>query len=313
MKNAARSLLPALLVPFALSLGCSFVGGVLGRNTAQLFRSPARVPHKVAHPEATAARLSVLWVGHATTLIGIDGRFVMTDPVMTNAVGELSPRLVEPGLDREAVPPLEAVLVSHMHFDHFSFGTLSMLEPNVRALFLPVGAREILPRYDFESRELPWWSSTERGGFRITAVPVDHVGGRWGLDQAWRDRGYTGWVIERDGLTVYFGGDTAFDPKSFRATRERFPHIDLALLPICPIAPRDFMRHTHMDPDEALAAFETLGAEVMVPIHFDTFVNSEDRPGDCGRALRAAIARRKVDPARVAVLEIGEQRVIIGK
>jgi L-ascorbate metabolism protein UlaG (beta-lactamase superfamily) len=150
-------------------------------------------------------------------------------------------------------------------------------------------------------------------GVRITAVPVRHVGGRFGLDMAWSPDSFTGYVFEYHGLSVYFGGDTAFDPALFRAARERFPTLDLALLPICPIAPREYMKLVHMDPLEALDAFELLGAKVMVPIHFDTFINSGDAPGECPRVLRAEIALRRIGSARVPILEVGEQRVIVAR
>jgi L-ascorbate metabolism protein UlaG (beta-lactamase superfamily) len=142
-------------------------------------------------------------------------------------------------------------------------------------------------------------------------VPVRHVGGRWGVDGILRSRAYSGYVFEYHGLSVYFGGDTAFDPDAFRATREHFPSLDLAILPICPIAPRDFMQHTHMDPIEALEAFRLLGARRMIPVHFDTFINSDDQRGDCPRALREAMKRRGVADDAVELLAIGEERVVV--
>ena len=112
---------------------------------------------------------------------------------------------------------------------------------------------------------------------------------------------------------MYYAGDTAFDPEDFAATRARFPALDLALLPICPTEPRDFMRHTHMDTIEALDAFVMLGAKFMVPVHFDTFINSDDKPGDCPRLLRRHMKERGFGDDRVAVLAIGEQRVLLPK
>src|SRR5690606_26103988 len=94
---------------------------------------------------------------------------------------------------------------------------------------------------------------------------------------------FTGYVIEHDGLKVYFGGDTAYDQRLFVETAARYPDIDVALLPIAPIEPRDFMRRTHLDPDEAVRAFIDLGAKRMVPIHYGTFINSTDAPGDALR------------------------------
>jgi L-ascorbate metabolism protein UlaG (beta-lactamase superfamily) len=170
-----------------------------------------------------------------------------------------------------------------------------------------------MPYYAFESRELETWESYDAGGVRITAVPVRHVGGRWALDQAWNSGAFTGYVFEYHGLSVYFGGDTALDEEKFVATRKRFPGLALALLPICPNEPRDFMRRVHLDSLEALDAMSMLGAARMMPIHFDTFINSDDQPGDCRRLLREAMRDRHVGSDRVAILAIGEQRVLIAR
>jgi L-ascorbate metabolism protein UlaG (beta-lactamase superfamily) len=291
--------------------GCGFVVRSLRRNL-DAPDEPAKLEHKIHDPRRPDARLSVLWIGHATALVQMDDVFVLTDPVFTRTVGELSPRLVEPGLDPEDLPPLAAVVVSHMHFDHLSYESLDMIESKTPIVLLPPGAKSALPRYAFESRELDRWESYD-GAVRVTAVPVRHVGGRWGIDQAWNARAFTGYVIEHHGLSVYFAGDTAFDASDFAATRARFPALDLALLPICPTAPRDFMRRTHMDTIEALDAFSLLGARRMVPLHYDTFINSDDAPGDCPRLLRQHMAERTLRDDRVSILSIGEQRVLVAK
>ncbi len=117
-------------------------------------------------------------------------------------------------------------------------------------------------------------------------------------------------MIEYRGVTVYFGGDSAWGDH-YRQTARRFPKIDLALMPIAPIEPRSFMKRTHLDPREAIRAFLTLGARQMVPIHYDTFVNSQDDPGDALRSLRREMTKNRLGPDRVAILDFGEQRVFL--
>lgn len=302
---------PKILLMCVLLASCGFIGRAMQRN----FSAPTerRIAHKLTHPERSDARLAVLWIGHATVLVQLDDIFVLTDPVFTDRVGQVSPRLVEPGLDPQAVPPLAAVLISHMHFDHLSFGSLDEIEQRTPLVVVPPGVRANMPRYAFEIRELERWQSVQQHELRITAVPVSHVGGRYGIDQAFEPRAFTGYVIEYHGLSVYFGGDTAYAPQAFRATAERFPNLTLAILPICPDAPRHFMRKTHVDPREALDAFGLLGARFMLPIHFDTFLNSDDMPGACGRELRSQLQQRGSDQAGVALLQIGEQRVLVDR
>jgi L-ascorbate metabolism protein UlaG (beta-lactamase superfamily) len=308
---ARRTPLPAVAPLLALALSCGYPAHLVAGNAAAFLQAPAEVPHRITHPYRPDARLAVLWVGHATALLQLGDRFVLTDPLFTGTAGMLSRRLVEPGLDPRDLPALSAVLISHTHFDHLSFGSLEMIEEKTRVAFAPAGALVYIPNFAFDTVPLAPFERWEYAGLRVTAVPVRHQGGRYGIDRAWMTDSFTGFVVEHGGLTVYFGGDTAYDRRSFAETRARFPSIDLALLPIAPIEPRAYNRPRHTDPDEALQAFADLGARWMVPIHYDTFVNSLDEPGDALRALRRAMQARGLGPDRVIVLAPGEQRVLV--
>jgi L-ascorbate metabolism protein UlaG (beta-lactamase superfamily) len=309
MRTVSNGQALLLAIAIALSSQCGFIGRVLQRNLAA--PDEATVPHKLSDPKRSDSRLAVTWIGHATVLLQLDDIFVLTDPVFTHTLGQVSPRLIEPGLAPEHVPALAAVVISHMHFDHLSFSSLDMVEPQTPIALVPPGVRSAMPRYDFEIRELEPWATYSAKGLRITAVPVQHVGGRYGIDSAFEPRAFTGYVIEYHGLRVYFGGDTAYTPAAFTATRRRFPDLDAAVLPICPDEPRDFMEHTHMGPREAIDAFALLGADTMVPMHFDTFINSDDSVGHCAEALQQAMRQRHVDSERVALMGIGEQHVLV--
>jgi N-acyl-phosphatidylethanolamine-hydrolysing phospholipase D len=267
--------------------------------------------HRVVEPRVEGARLVATWVGHATVLLQLDDRFVLTDPVFTSTVGVVSRRYVAPGIAPEDLPQVDAVVVSHMHFDHLSLGSLDRIEDRVAHIVLPEGGLAYVPGSSVPTDELAPWESLELDGLRITATPVEHNGWRYAGDRAWRATAFTGYVIEYNGLSVYFGGDTAASGWMFSATGRRFPDLDLALLPIAPIHPREFMCRTHMDPKEALDAFADLGARAMIPIHFDTFFNSLDEVGEAPRLLRAEMNERGLGPDRVIVLEHGQQHVLV--
>ncbi len=311
---AGRALFLAPLA-LALALGACLPARFLARNAETLVRPIAPAPRRATDPAKPDARLAALWAGHATVLVQIDDKFVLTDPVFTDSVGQISRRLVAPGVTPDRLPPLDAVVVSHTHFDHLSLSSLRALEGRAARLFVPAGALVYVPNYAFPAAPLKRFASwASPDGLRVTAVPVDHVGGRYGIDQLWMgETAHTGYVISYHGLNVYFGGDTAYKQEYFRQTREKFPKLDLAILPIAPINPRDFMRHTHMSPEEALRAFADLGAERMMPIHFDTFINSTDREGEARERFKRLVAGRKLGPERVSVLEIGERRVFVPK
>lgn len=303
----------AFLVVAFLQPGCLFAK-FTARNMAAMSQPQVKVPNKIREPRRDDARLAVLWVGHSTVLIQMDDEFILTDPVFTDSVAQVHPRIVEAGLDAADLPDLDAVLISHLHFDHLSLGSIERIESNVRWLGIPPPGLRYLTNFNFRAEHLPWWrSKTLPSRLKITSVPVRHNGWRFGLDKAWMKTSYTGYVIEHAGMTVYFAGDTAYDKSKFTAVANRFPELDLALIPIAPIHPRDFMHHTHLDPAEALDAFEDLRAKRMMPIHFDTFVNSLDEPGEAKRVLDAEIQKRGIDPSRIVRLKIGEQRVVIGR
>jgi L-ascorbate metabolism protein UlaG (beta-lactamase superfamily) len=303
----------ALVAALAVLPGCR-VARMSGRVVTSMFSSPREVA-KNRHPVAPDARLAVLWVGHATALVQMDDKLILTDPVFTRTVGQVLPRLVEPGIDPNDLPPVDVVLISHLHVDHLSLGSLDMIESRVRTLLMPPGGTAYLTDFAFPVRELPTWETWKSGELRITAVPVAHVGWRYGIDADWLPDACTGYVVEYHGLKVYFPGDTAYDQAKFVETGQRFPDIDLALLPIAPIEPREFHRHYHMDPPEALQAFVDLGAKRMVPIHYDTFVTSTDKPGDAlrllGEAKKAMETKYNLGSRVIAPLAVGERRVFV--
>jgi L-ascorbate metabolism protein UlaG (beta-lactamase superfamily) len=273
----------SLLVALALAIigavgGCDFARVAL-YNSRWFFRTPSPAPF-ADRPRADDAALSVLWVGHA--------------------------------LRPDQLPHISAVLVSHRHFDHLSKDSLSLLAGRADVILTPAGARADVPREAGPVEELAWDEELHTAdGLTITAVRVAHEGNRLLHDGGSHPRAFTGYVIEHRGLTVFFPGDTAYARDRFDAVRRRFPRIDLALLPVGPITPTRMMRAHHLDPAEALTAFEDLGAAQMVPVHFGTFMHSFDLPGEVERALDEALAARPALTARVHRLGPGQRRVII--
>jgi L-ascorbate metabolism protein UlaG (beta-lactamase superfamily) len=242
-------------------------------------------------------------------LIQIHDKVFITDPLFTKTVGMVMKRAVEPGIDPSSLKSVDYVLISHTHFDHFSYGSLDMLPKN-GSLLVPLGALAYTPNLGFnELREMKPWDVIERDDVRITAVPVQHFSGRYGFDILWlRNRGYTGYVIEYRGATVFFAGDTGYDPELFTEIGRRFD-IDIAILPIGPIEPRDFMERNHVDPLQALRIFEDVRARVMIPMHHRTLDQGFDpSPTYAIEQLRLLSDRQGIAP-RIILLEVGEQRI----
>lgn len=260
-------------------------------------------------PTSPDAALGVHWVGHATMLVQLGELVVLTDPVFTETVGGLSRRLVAASLTSESLPPIDVALVSHRHFDHLSIDSLEAIAPKLRALVVPKGAEHDVPALPVPIHALGWNAGHTFGALEVTAVPVAHTSDRLLFDADSHPEAYAGYVLRHRGVTVFFAGDTAFDERVFRAVRERFGPIDLALLPIGPIAPREVMAPTHLDPPEALRAMALLEAKQLVALHFGTFINSDDGEGDCERAFDAAVADAHLE-GRALRLAIGERRTL---
>jgi L-ascorbate metabolism protein UlaG (beta-lactamase superfamily) len=265
---------------------------------------------KVAHPVFQNVGLSVLWVGHATCLIQIGDKIFLTDPIFTETAGMISKRRIEPGILPSSIDKLDYILISHIHFDHLSYKSLSML-PKSAVMLLPNGSAEYIPEFGFSDyREIKPWTTFEADGVRITAVPVKHFNGRYGIDGTWLNfNTYTGYVINYKGKTVFFAGDTGYDPEKFKEIGRKFT-IDAAFIPIAPIEPHDFMKHVHADPEEALQIFNDVHAKIMIPIHHRTFVQGLDSSLTFAQdQMKRRITERHLED-RVLILNAGEQRIL---
>jgi N-acyl-phosphatidylethanolamine-hydrolysing phospholipase D len=216
--------------------GCTFVRISIG-NVPILFRRPS-LAHKLNRTDVPpGTRLSATWIGHATVLLQMDDVFILTDPVLTNTIGGASKRLIETGMDLQSIPPLDAVLISHRHMDHLSPASLTLLAGRIRTVVVPPRVTPDLPKERYTVTELSDWQSSDVKGLKIPAVPVIHDGGRTIGDMTSHPKSFRGYVIQYHDMTVYYPGDTAFRPDIFFEVAKRIGAVDLAVMPICPIAP----------------------------------------------------------------------------
>ena len=170
-------------------------------------------------------------------------------------------RLTPPGVDFDALPPIDVVLLSHNHYDHFDAPTVRRIAkqfPGAKWL-CPLGLGELLTSLGVRSiEERDWWQTVDGAGFTATCTPARHFSGR-----GFRDRGATlwcGWTIAADGVRVYFAGDTALHPE-FAAIAERSGPFDLVMLPIGAYEPRWFMESVHMNPEDATEAYRAVTSQ----------------------------------------------------
>lgn len=219
---------------------------------------PARLP------ELSANQIGITWIGHASFLIQTAEHSVLVDPNWARWLKVIK-RLKEPGLEIHELPAIDLVLVSHAHFDHLDKKSLRAVASD-QPIVVPENVGGLVHGLGFNRvQELKRWESMELGSLKITLTPAQHWGARVLHD---RHRGFGGFLIEYEGRTIYHCGDSAWF-EGFHEIGAKGP-IDIALLPIGAYdAPTG--RDVHMNPEEALRAFQALGAGLMIPMHYGTF------------------------------------------
>lgn len=295
------------------------------RNVPGFFRAPDKVRNKIKNPIKDNVRLSVLWIGHSTLLIQMDDKVIITDPLLTETVGEFARRMIEPGINTDDIPKCDMILISHSHFDHLSFGSLEMIEkisPGA-ALVFPEGLENHLPNYSFDMVRMKNNDGYLYGyigetkiikGIKVTTVYAQHWGGRYGIDGfIWADNAYTGFILEYNGMTVYFAGDTGYDKNKFKLLSQQF-NIDVGLIPIGPCADcENCGTENHVFPPDAVMIFKDIKAKSMVPIHYGTLQFAQAGPFEPVKALNKIITADSTLQSRINILKIGEQKIYIEK
>jgi L-ascorbate metabolism protein UlaG (beta-lactamase superfamily) len=311
----SKAILLILLSIAPAVTGCnSYITRIIGDSIANIAAPIPPAPRQTLSPILNNVGIAVTWVGHATVVIQIHDKIFITDPVFTKTVGLIAHRKVGLGIVPDSLKRVDATLISHTHFDHLSYGSLAMLPKN-GTLLVPFGGVEYVPEFGFEeTRALSAWEVWERDGVRITAVPVQHFGGRYGIDSQWNDEpAYTGWVIEYNGRTVFIGGDTGYDPSLFKEIGRRFSdakQIDLAILPIAPSRSEGLGGGVHVSPAGAVQILQDLNAKMMIPMHYATFFQGSETPRSFSLELLQRAAERAGLVGRVRILEIGGQWIM---
>jgi L-ascorbate metabolism protein UlaG (beta-lactamase superfamily) len=267
-------------------------------------RETAPAPHRPNPGVWPAKGIHAAWLGHSTVLMKVDGFTILTDPVFSLRVGlNLGPftlgikRLIDVALDWAELPPIDLVLLSHAHMDHFDLPSLRLLESVKTNVITAQRTDDLLrPKRYAGVQELRWNETARVGPTTVKAFEVVHWGARMRSDVY---RGYNGYLLEVGNRQVLFAGDTAQTPR-FKQLKSSKP-IDLAIMPIGAYDP---WIHVHCNPEQALAMANDAGAESILPVHHQTFqLGREPKKEPIERLLSAA--GRSSD--RIRVREIGQE------
>ena len=245
--------------------------------------------------------MAVTWIGHASFLIQFNDLNVLVDPNFANWLFLLK-RLKRSGLRVQDLPPIDLVLLTHAHYDHFHKPTLRKLD-HPKIAVLPWGVGDLAKNLGFgRIVELDWWESFSQRDWKVTFTPSKHWGARTLHDH---HRGYGGFVLEHQGRKIYHAGDSAYFEGFAEIGKKLAPEI--ALLPIGAYHPESF-RKVHMGPDEAVTAFKDLRAKVFVPMHYGTFKLSFEALDEPLRWLKEIAAQQKLTK-RLKILDEGVPKV----
>jgi L-ascorbate metabolism protein UlaG (beta-lactamase superfamily) len=244
-------------------------------------------------PAPASAGVAATWVGQSTVVLRSASATILTDPIFSERAGPVSwagpRRIAPPGVNFGAVPRVDAVLLSHDHFDHCDLPTLRRLARRDNPLVIaPLGHRPLLAGSGLHRIvELDWWQTHACApGLEATLVPALHWSRRrpFGANR----RLWGGFMLRAGGRLVYFAGDTGYDERLFVEIGRRCGTPDLALLPIGAYEPRWFMRSAHMNPPEAVRVHRDVGARRSIAIHWGTFHLTDEGYDEPVRALEAA-------------------------
>jgi L-ascorbate metabolism protein UlaG (beta-lactamase superfamily) len=215
-------------------------------------------------PKLRKGEICITWIGHASFLVQTADVNVLIDPNWSMWL-KVVKRLKRPGFELHHLPSIDLVLVTHAHFDHLDRRTLRKIAAD-QPIVVPHGVGNLVHDLGFNIvHELDHWQRVELGPLSVSLTPCHHWGARMLHDQ---HRGFGGFVIEAENRSVFHCGDTAYF-KGFQEIGKRFD-IEVALLPIGAYDPPSG-REVHMNPEQAVQAFNELRAKTLVPMHYGSF------------------------------------------
>lgn len=264
------------------------------------------VPVPFVHNDGTLLKEgnadTLTWIGQASFLVQIGGLNILIDPVLSDKLGWIK-RNIAPGLDWASLPRIDVILITHNHRDHMDAPTLMRLgdEPlfivpkGLGSWFTRAGKKRVV--------EMAWWDEYHIQNTKIAFVPAQHWSRRGlnDINASW----WGGYVVEHDGMRLYHTGDTGwFD--GFEQIGQKYPDIHAAMMPIGAYAPRWFMRPQHIDPQEAVHAFQAVNAKHFVAMHWGTFKLSDEPLDEPPIHLREIWEKDTRDPRQLHIPAIGE-------
>jgi L-ascorbate metabolism protein UlaG (beta-lactamase superfamily) len=241
-----------------------------------------------------------VWIGHATYLINNGDINILTDPIFSkraSPIGFAGPkRMIPPVMTLSDLPKIDAVVVSHNHYDHFDIWSLKKLSKlNPETIFMvPAGDQKRLIKAGVKNViEMNWWESFKVSNTAFHFTPVQHWSKRGLFD---RNKSlWGGWFMQTDNLALYHAGDTGYS-SDFKTTYERLGAPDYSFIPIGAYDPRWFMRDSHVNPEEAVQIALDLKTAHSFGMHWGTFTLTDEPVLEPPVRLEKALIDQNLEP-----------------
>jgi L-ascorbate metabolism protein UlaG (beta-lactamase superfamily) len=263
----------------------------------------------IRHPDP--GRIQLTWIGHSSFLLQVNGLNILLDPVYSERASPFSfagpKRLVPPGVRFEDLPPIDAVVISHNHFDHLDKPTIKRLGNKPR-YFVPLGVRTWFSRLGIDRvSELDWWQRSFIGETVLCCVPALHWSGRGPFRR--NHELWAGWVIETKQGRIYFAGDSGYSPY-YKEIGTRLGPFRLSMIPIGTYRPAWYFKPMHQDPAEAVQAHRDVGSAFSVGMHWGTFKTSTEPSGEPPIFLKKALREAGLPEDQFVVMKFGQTLVL---
>lgn len=260
-------------------------------------------PGRPAIEENPSAKARVTYIGHATMLVQMNGTNLLVDPVFSERASPFSyvgpKRVRAPFIPLDKLPRIDAVYVSHNHYDHLDLASLSWLAANRKPLIItPLGNTRIIKQcaQDCRMAALDWHQATMLpNGVELTVVPTQHWSRR-SMNDINRDL-WGGVYLKAQNspsTSIYYVADSGFHADFFKELAQRYGAPDIAMIPIGAYEPRWFMKYSHMNPEEAVALHQILKATKSMGFHFETFQLTDEAFDAPRKATEALLEKHKI-------------------
>lgn len=268
------------------------------------------IAHWWQKPDFSGTEDRLWFLGHACLLLRVNGRYILTDPALSERASPLSfygPKRKTPvAASIEDLPVIDFVLISHSHYDHLDKPTVRKLLrrcPNT-TFIVPLGLKKWMQaRGANQVHELDWWQHITLSGIDFHAVPARH----WSMRTPW-DRNkslWCGWVVQHAALNFYFSGDSGYS-QQFTEIGQRLGPFSISALPIGAYAPRWFMASHHMDPQQAVEVFKETRSQRAIPIHWGVFELADESLDEPLEELQSALEVGGLNAQDFSALKIGQ-------